>query len=96
MSSGHGRRAAAQPLTLPGLPDTVTTIDVYGWDGLRRSLPVSGARTVILDALAINEISIMHAHKGTPGSGLSKLDVSCPVNAPDHLELISKARGHPL
>ena len=77
-------------LTLPQLPDTVTTIDVYGWDGLRRSLPVSGARTVILDALAVNETNIMHAHKGTPGSGLSKLDISCPVKAPGYLELTSK------
>ena len=72
-------------LTLRELPDTVTTVDVYGWDGLWRSLPVSGARTVILDALARNETNIVHAHKGTPGSGLSKLNVSCPINAPDQL-----------
>jgi len=69
--------------SLDGLPAAATVVDVYGWDGMRSSLKVSGGSARVT-GLVVNETHIMHAHAGKPGAGLSKLLAQCPAAAPGY------------
>ena len=71
-----------ESLTLAALPAGAATLDVYGWNGLRRSLSVSGPPAPVrVDGLSVNETHLLHAHSGAPGAGLSKLVPACPLKA---------------
>ena len=71
-----------ESITLTAVPAGAVTLDVYGWDGLRRSLSVSGPRAPVrVEGLSVNETHLLHAHSGAPGAGLSKLVPACPLKA---------------
>lgn len=59
-------------IQLEDLPSNAVTVDVYGWDGLRRSLAVPrGSTTVKVGGLQARETLMFHVHGGAPGVALA-------------------------
>ena len=54
---------AGSSFTLIALPADTTTVDIYGWDGLRKTVSAAGQTTLTLDDLSPNETLIFEASK---------------------------------
>jgi hypothetical protein len=74
----HWTNIPGAACTLTGVPKGAKTLQVYGWDGLRKTIPLHGAATVEIDNLPGNETYMFMTDKGGAGK-----DVGTMVRATD-------------